>query len=172
MARLHQATRERRQRRLQLLPRSMHRVTTAAHVLDPRLLLALSLHRSITTVWPCSFQRRYGPLARCTLPLPHLHQDQGLYSVLLRPRVLNGPRTRQPDSMTHCRVARIKFDHGRVGSRFTLRCLTSKPPSGALRLGTVVPLPRVASTTQTGLSSAQARLVDSGLATWQRSDRR
>ena len=88
MARLHQATRERWQRRLQLLPRSMHRVTTAAHVLDPRLLLALSLHRSITTVWPCSFQRRYGPLARCTLPLPHLHQDQGLCSVLLRQRVL------------------------------------------------------------------------------------
>ena len=88
MARLHQATRERWQRRLQLLPRSMHRVTTAAHVQDPRLLLALSLHRSITTVWPCSFQRRYGPLARCTLPLPHLHQDQGLCSVLLRQRVL------------------------------------------------------------------------------------
>ena len=69
--------------------------------------------------------------------------------------------------MTHCRVARIKFDHGRVGSRLTLRCLTSKPPSGASRLGSVVPLPRVASTTQTGLSSAQALLIDSGLATWQ-----
>ena len=70
--------------------------------------------------------------------------------------------------MTHCRVARIKFDHGRVGSRLTLRCLTSKPPSGASRLGSVVPLPRVASTTQTDLSSARALLIDSGLATWQR----
>ena len=61
-----------------------------------------------------------------------------------------------------------KFDHGRVGSRLTLRCLTSKPPSGASQLGSVVPLPRVASTTQTDLSSAQALLIDSGLATWQR----
>ena len=70
--------------------------------------------------------------------------------------------------MTRCRVARINFDHGRVGSRLTLRCLTSKPLSGASRLGSVDPLPRVASTTQTDLSSAQALLIDSGLATWQR----
>ena len=56
----------------------MHRVTTAAHVLRPRLILALSFHRCITTVWPCSFPRRYGPLALCTLPFEDLHWDQRL----------------------------------------------------------------------------------------------
>jgi hypothetical protein len=75
---LHQATRERRQRRLQLLPRSMHRVTTAAHVLDTRLLPALSLHRCITCLWACSFHRRCSPLALFTLPLEYLHRNQSL----------------------------------------------------------------------------------------------
>ena len=88
MARSHQATRECRQQRLQLLPRAMHRVTTPAHVLGTRLLLALSLHRCVTAVWPCSFPCRYGIFALCTLPLEYVHQDHGLYSVLLGQRVL------------------------------------------------------------------------------------
>ena len=94
MARLHQATREGRQQRLQLLPRAMHRVTTPAHVLGTRLLLALSLHRCVTAVWPCSFPSRYGILALCTLPLEYVHHDQGLYN----PHVLDLDR---PELMTH-----------------------------------------------------------------------
>ena len=88
MARLHQATREGRQRRLQLLPPSMHMIATAAHGLGTCLLVALSLHCCITTLWPCSFPRRYGLLAVYTLPFEYIHQDQGLYSVLLGPRVV------------------------------------------------------------------------------------
>ena len=83
VTRLHQATREGRQRRLQLFPHSIHRVTTAAHVLGTRLLFALTFHRRITTLWPCSFPRRYSPLALCTL-LEYLHQDQGLESSVQR----------------------------------------------------------------------------------------
>jgi hypothetical protein len=91
IARLHQATREGRQPWLQLLPRPMHRLTTAAHVLGPCLLRALSLHRCIAIVWPCSFPRRCAPLALCTRPLQHLHQDQGSVQRLApstRPEVL------------------------------------------------------------------------------------
>ena len=72
---LHKATREGRHRRLQLLSPSMHRVTTAAHILGTRLVLALSLHVFINSLWPCSFPRRFGP-ALCTLPLEYFHQDQ------------------------------------------------------------------------------------------------
>ena len=50
VTRLHQPTGEGRHRRLQLLPYSMHRVTTAAHFLFTLLLFALSLHRRITTL--------------------------------------------------------------------------------------------------------------------------
>ena len=78
MTRLHRATRKGRQRRLQLLPRSMRRVTIAAHVLGNRLLLALSLHRCVNILWPCSLPRRYSTLILCTLPLEYLHRDQGL----------------------------------------------------------------------------------------------
>ena len=140
ITRLHQAPREGRQPRLQLLPRSMHGVTKAAHVLGPRLLLALSLHRCTATVWPCSFPRRYGPLALCTLPLEHFHQDLRL-EVSISFVDCDRWVTYTP---TLARIKLIVAASGRVDTEG----LTSKPSSGASRLGSAFLLPSVTSTTQ------------------------
>jgi hypothetical protein len=70
----------------------------SSHVLGTRLLLALPLLRFTSVFWPCSFQRRYGLLALCTLPMEYFNvkescSPRALTRNRLLPRVASTSQT-------------------------------------------------------------------------------
>ena len=62
----HQSAREGWHRRIHLLPHSMHRSTTAAHVLGTCLLLSLPLQLSFTTLWAVWAWRVHTEVVLCS----------------------------------------------------------------------------------------------------------